>query len=70
MAQALTYDTSIRGLPATGGLTARLRKFLAERRLYRETVSELSQLTDRELADLGIHRATIGDVARESVYGA
>ena len=32
---------------------------------YRDTVRELSQLTDRELDDLGISRFQIESVARE-----
>jgi uncharacterized protein YjiS (DUF1127 family) len=31
---------------------------------YRETVRELSKLTDRELDDLGIVRGEIADIAR------
>jgi uncharacterized protein YjiS (DUF1127 family) len=33
---------------------------------YRETVAELSRLTDRELDDLGISRFDIESVARNS----
>jgi uncharacterized protein YjiS (DUF1127 family) len=36
---------------------------------YRVTLEELGQLTDRELADLGMHRSNIRDIAREHVYG-
>ena len=36
-------------------------------RQYRATVWELNTLEDRELADLGIARADIGRLARESV---
>lgn len=36
-------------------------------RLYRETVSELNRLSNRELADLGISRADIRSVARRSI---
>ncbi|HWJ74740.1 DUF1127 domain-containing protein [Mesorhizobium sp. BR1-1-16] len=36
-------------------------------RKYRETYNELSRLTKRELADLGINRADIDQVARRSV---
>ncbi|MBZ9938828.1 DUF1127 domain-containing protein [Mesorhizobium sp. BR1-1-16] len=36
-------------------------------RKYRETYSELSRLTKRELADLGIDRADINQVARRAV---
>lgn len=70
MAQALSYDARARGVATNDGLLARFRKHLADQRLYRATVQELAQLTDRELADLGIHRASIRDIARESVYGA
>ena len=41
-------------------LLAKIRAYL----LYRETVRELSQLTDRELDDLGISRYEIDSVAR------
>ena len=41
-----------------------LSKVRAYRR-YRETVRELSQLTDRELDDLGITRFEIDAIARE-----
>jgi uncharacterized protein YjiS (DUF1127 family) len=36
-------------------------------RNYRETVSELRSLDDRELADLGIGRSDITRLAREAV---
>lgn len=36
-------------------------------RRYRETVSELSRLSNRELTDLGISRSEIHSVARRSV---
>ena len=36
--------------------------------LYRETVRELSQLTDRELDDLGITRFEIENVARQHAH--
>ena len=35
---------------------------------YRKTVSELSELTDRELNDLGISRAMITNIAHEAAY--
>jgi uncharacterized protein YjiS (DUF1127 family) len=38
----------------------------ARRRVYRQTVSELMTLSDRELADLGIHRSLITRVALEA----
>jgi uncharacterized protein YjiS (DUF1127 family) len=36
-------------------------------RKYRETYNELSRLNQRELADLGINRADINQVARRAV---
>lgn len=36
-------------------------------RKYRETVTELGRMTDRELSDLGIGRGEIRQVARTAV---
>ena len=38
-------------------------------RRYREAVRELSQLTDRELDDIGIRRGDIEYIVRRSVAG-
>jgi uncharacterized protein YjiS (DUF1127 family) len=38
-------------------------------RRYREAVRELSQLSDRELTDIGIRRGEIEDIVRRSVVG-
>lgn len=38
----------------------------ARRRVYRQTIAELSALSDRDLADLGLHRALIRRVALEA----
>lgn len=37
--------------------------------LYRKTLVELSRLSDRELADIGVGRAAIETIAREHAYG-
>lgn len=42
---------------------------IAQRRTYLRTVAELNGLTDRELADLGISRLGITEIAREAAYG-
>ena len=51
-----------------------IRADLADRvirfRLYRETLNELASLTDRELEDLGLHRANLPEVARTAAYTA
>lgn len=44
-------------------LAARLRRF----RLYHRTVAELNALGDRDLADLGLRRGDIPEVARSTL---
>ena len=39
------------------------------RRVYRQTIDELSELSDRDLADLGIHRSMINRVALQAANG-
>ncbi|SMX33741.1 DUF1127 domain-containing protein [Actibacterium lipolyticum] len=46
------------------------RDALERRRVYRQTVSELGALSNRELADLGISRSMIRSLAKETAYGA
>jgi uncharacterized protein YjiS (DUF1127 family) len=43
-------------------IIARIRQYLA----YRESVRTLSALNDRELADIGVNRGDIQNVARRS----
>ena len=45
-----------------------VKEAVEQRRIYVQTVQELSSLTDRDLADLGLSRAMISDVAREAAY--
>lgn len=45
------------------GIAARYR----QNRLYRETFNGLNALTDRELADLGLHRSELARVAKDAV---
>ena len=37
-----------------------------QRRIYRTTLTELANLSDRDLTDLGLHRADLRRVAREA----
>ena len=39
-------------------------------RRYRDAVRELSQLSDRELADIGVRRGDIEEVARQAAVKA
>ena len=48
-------------------ITNSLSQSWSRYRNYRRTVSELSALDDRELADLGIGRSDISRLAREAV---
>ena len=41
----------------------------ADYRAYRRTVTELSRLNARELADLGLNRGSIHSAAHDAVYG-
>jgi len=41
----------------------------ALRRVYRTTLTELSALSGRELADLGIHPTEVKRIAWEAAYG-
>jgi uncharacterized protein YjiS (DUF1127 family) len=65
MAHALTNTAAVNGL----GLIDRARNAVAQYRTYRQTVNELEALSNRELADLGLSRALIRDIARTSAYG-
>jgi uncharacterized protein YjiS (DUF1127 family) len=46
-----------------------VRLAVERRAVYHRTLRELNALNDRDLADLGLHRATIVDVAAEAAYG-
>ena len=48
---------------------AALQLMVHRRRVYLQTVSELSALSDRDLADLGLHRSMIRAVAKDAAYG-
>jgi uncharacterized protein YjiS (DUF1127 family) len=50
------------------GIFARLRQRFAEYRAYLATYDELNVLNDRQLADIGLSRLNVRDVAREAVY--
>ncbi len=51
------------------GLIARLATAIANYRLYRRTLAELGQLSNRELRDLGLSRFVIREVAYDAIYG-
>ena len=47
-----------------GGIVMRLSGWMGEQRRYRQTMNELSVLTDRELEDIGLNRSEIESVAQ------
>lgn len=62
--------------PARAGLRDRVAAYLdtlraerARRREYARVYGELARMTDRDLADIGISRVSIEDVAVEAAYG-
>ena len=67
MAYALNSNSYVDAAPS--GLIARIRQALADYRVYLQTRNELDSLNDRELADLGIARGNITDIARGAAYG-
>ena len=63
----LTHTDRASGGVSIGQTLSHLKASLTQRwtrfRAYHRTLNELSMLSDHELADIGIHRANIGDVA-------
>jgi uncharacterized protein YjiS (DUF1127 family) len=53
-----------------GDFVQRVREARKARAVYNQTFEQLSALSDRDLADLGIARISIGDVAREAARRA
>ncbi|MFD0980821.1 DUF1127 domain-containing protein [Tropicimonas aquimaris] len=68
MENAIRSTAAINGNSALTGVLGAARTRLAQYRLYRQTVRELSSLSDRNLADLGLSRSMIRGVARETAY--
>ena len=55
-------------LNATQKSTSGLRGRWATYRSYRNTLNELSMLSDRELSDLGMSRSSLRSIALEAHY--
>lgn len=62
------YDAAAGRTGPFGGLVARVAAWIDEQRRYRRTVNELSQLTDRELDDIGLDRAEIDAIAKTCAH--
>ncbi|WP_375254889.1 DUF1127 domain-containing protein [Yoonia sp.] len=53
-----------------GSLRTKIAEAAAKRKVYRTTLTELESLSPRDLADLGIARTSIHEIAYEAAYGA
>ena len=70
----MAFTTEFHGTNAdiTGRISATLKSAavrVANYRVYRKTVNELSALSSRDLDDLGLNRSMIKRVALEAAYG-
>ncbi|WP_281995984.1 DUF1127 domain-containing protein [Ruegeria faecimaris] len=69
MANTATFSREGFGLTARiTTLIARVKEAYAMRAEFGRTYSELQNLTDRELNDIGIRRCDISDIAHKHVY--
>ena len=69
----MAYMNSTRTAPVSfydrfAALVAGAKDLITRRRVFNQTLFELSHLSDRDLSDLGLSRANITDVAREAAY--
>lgn len=72
MAYTTQTSNAVDSVSLTERLAALRLRFVEaqeKRATYRRTMRELSDLSNRELADLGLHRSGIRRVALESAYG-
>ncbi len=64
-----TAGSALAGAEQTTGTVAeRLRAGWRRYRAYRATIAELDALTDRQLADTGLSRASLREAAHGAVY--
>lgn len=62
-----TYSREFGANPT--GFLAGIGERYSRYRVYRTTCAELDQLSDRELRDLGISKASIRSIAYKAAYG-
>ena len=56
--------------PRITEVRAAFAKRIEQYKTYRRTLAELESLTARELADIGLNRHALREIAHESAYGA
>lgn len=66
--EMMGHAAAVRGTDSHGtGFVGRLLSWFERERQYRSTYNELSALTDRDLADIGVSRSDIVSIARRCV---
>jgi len=70
----MAYVNSTRSIDAAiadgvSNAVKNVRERFAQYQVYRTTLRELSALSGRELADLGMHRSQIRSIALDAAYG-
>lgn len=73
MAVLVLNQGNVRNAAANGRfakLIADLRDYMARRSVFRQTLRELNELSDRDLSDLGLSRSSVRNVAYEAAWGA
>jgi uncharacterized protein YjiS (DUF1127 family) len=68
MAYVNSRSASVSISDRVANIVKSVKDAVERRRVYAQTVRELSGLTDRDLTDLGLARANIHDLAREAAY--
>ncbi|EBA09377.1 DUF1127 domain-containing protein [Sagittula stellata] len=69
MAHATEYTTQPQSaLTSFSGIVETIRARRARRKVFNQTFRELSSLSNRELADLGLGRSEIRRVAYQAAY--
>ncbi len=68
-ASAARSNAADANLGLLGGIAMRLSGWFGEQRRYRQTMNELSALSDRELEDIGVSRGDIENVAQRCARG-
>ena len=72
MAVLLLNQGTVRNQAGQGRIAkflADARDYMARRSVYRQTLRELNELTERDLADLGMSRSNIRSVAYDAAWG-
>lgn len=65
-----TFESNASALSWSTAPIETLRVRMRQYKVYRQTLRELSGLSDRALTDLGLSRSMIKALAHEAAYGA